>query len=420
MAASGGLDSTALLHATARLATPLGLQVHALHVHHGLQPEADGWLRGVAAQCRRWARGGLDVVFHGHRLQGQPARGESVEAWARRERYRALAAMARDAGCTHVLLAQHRRDQAETVLLQALRGAGPAGLAAMPAAIERDGILWLRPWLAQPREAIEAYLHRWRLRTVSDPSNAQPRFARSRLRTQVWPALQAAFPDAEAALVAVAGRASEVRALVDEVAAEDLARVRDGVGLRLQAWRALSDARRVAVLRRWLAEVLAPGWPETIVQRLLRELPAAPAGCWPAGAVELRRHRDRLQVVTPQPQPEPPQARAIDLSRPGEYPLYPWHGVLQVQAVREGGVPAALLRHCELRPRRGGEQFQSHAARPPRSLKKQFQAHGVARWARNVPLVFAGELLLWVPGLGVDARSLACAGAPRLDLHWLP
>jgi len=420
VAASGGFDSTALLHATARLATRQRLQVHALHVHHGLQPEADGWMRAVAAQCRRWARGGLDIVFHGQRLQGQPARGESIEAWARRERYRALAEMARAAGCMHVLLAHHRRDQAETVLLQALRGAGPAGLAAMPAVVERDGILWMRPWLAQPREAIEAYLRRWRLRAVSDPSNAQRRFARSRLRARVWPALLTAFPDAEAGFVAVARRASEVRALVDEVAGEDLARVCDGVSLQLPAWFALSEARRTAVLRRWLADVLAPGWPDTLLYRLLRELPAARTGCWPCGAVELRRYRDRLFVVAEQPQPGQPLARAIDLSQPGDHPLQPWQGLLRVQAAVTGGVPAALLRDCQLRPRLGGEQFQSHPATPPRSLKKQFQSHGVPAWARNVPLVFAGEQLLLVPGLGLDARAQACPGEPRVDLRWLP
>ena len=151
VAASGGRDSTALLHATARAARDLGLEVHALHVHHGLVADADAWLERLEAQCRRWRAAGLPVHFHSTRLDGRPARGESVEAWARRERYQALAAMARHAGCALVLLAHHRRDQAETFLLQALRGAGPAGLAAMPRRAERAGLTWARPWLAQPR-----------------------------------------------------------------------------------------------------------------------------------------------------------------------------------------------------------------------------------------------------------------------------
>ena len=211
VAVSGGLDSTALLHCTARMAAAAGVQVHALHVHHGLQPDADAWMAQVAAQCRRWRAGGLPVRFHGHRVLERPAPGDSLEAWARRVRYRALADLAQAAGCSLVLLAHHRRDQAETVLLQALRGAGPAGLSAMPALVQREGLTWARPWLDQPREAIVAYVRRWHLRVVVDPSNADDRHARSRLRQRLWPDLQLAFADAERALCAVARRAQEAR-----------------------------------------------------------------------------------------------------------------------------------------------------------------------------------------------------------------
>ena len=127
VAASGGRDSTALLHLTARQAEGGDLEVWALHVHHGLMPQADAWLNQLQAQCARWARRGYPVRFKAHRLAGVPAKGDSVEAWARRERYAALTRMAQEEGIDTVLLAHHRRDQAETVLLQALRGAGAAG-----------------------------------------------------------------------------------------------------------------------------------------------------------------------------------------------------------------------------------------------------------------------------------------------------
>lgn len=169
VAVSGGRDSTALLHCTVRTAAALGVGVVALHVHHGLMPAADAWLAQVQAQCRRWG-----VAFCSRRLQTHPPRGASVEAWARAERYRALAEMAREARCSIVLLAHHRRDQAETWLLQALRGGGPAGLSAMPQEAVREGITWARPWLAQPRAAIEAYVRRHRLKHVEDDSNADP------------------------------------------------------------------------------------------------------------------------------------------------------------------------------------------------------------------------------------------------------
>ncbi|MFT3816052.1 MAG: tRNA lysidine(34) synthetase TilS [Rubrivivax sp.] len=422
VAASGGLDSTALLHCTARLARNFGVHVHALHVHHGLHPDADAWAAQVAAQCRRW--GGIS--FHLSILQGRPARGDSVEAWARRERYRALARMAAEAGCGLVLLAQHRRDQAETVLLQALRGAGAAGLAAMPRVIERDGLLWARPWLDQPRERIAAYVARWRLRYVEDPANADPRYARSRLRQRLWPALLQAFPDAETALAAAARRAHEARAIADEVAQADALQVVDGGALLPAAWQRLPQARRANVLRHWLAAALPAPAPETLVQRLLHELGRAPTGEWPAGEARLRLHRGRLQVqpqhAVPLPAPSPPAdaRRAIDLSRPGQHRLAPWPGAIEVEPAAEGGVPAALLAACELRPRRGGEQFQAAARGLPRSLKKQFQAQGVPAWAREVPLLHDAEgRLLFVPGLGTDARALALPGQPRLRLRWV-
>lgn len=290
VAASGGRDSTALLHCTARTGRAAGVQVHALHVHHGLLPQADDWLQRVREQCSRWK-----VGFHAARLTGSPTAGESVEAWARRERYRALAVMARSAGCPLVLLAHHRRDQAETLLLQALRGGGPAGLAAMPAVAQRAGLTWARPWLDQPREAVEAYVRRHRLAFVDDASNDDERYARNRLRRRVWPALVEAFPAAEAHLVASARRAAEAAAALAELALQDEAAVLDAGGaLAVARWLALSPARRALLLRHWLAQ-RAGGAPDTLVQRLLVELPRARGGShWPAPAGALQLVRGRL------------------------------------------------------------------------------------------------------------------------------
>ena len=210
VAVSGGRDSMALLHCTAGAADALGLDVVALHVHHGLQVDADAWAQRVQSACKRWS-----LRFDMRRLAGKPAKGDSIEAWARRGRYLALAAMAREAGVGIVLLAHHQQDQAETFLLQALRGAGPAGLAAMPARAERDGIVWARPWLIQPAQAIEAYARRHRLQFVVDPSNADLRFTRSRLRAQVLPVLQQSFAGAASLLADSAARNAEAQTLLD-------------------------------------------------------------------------------------------------------------------------------------------------------------------------------------------------------------
>lgn len=294
VAASGGRDSTALLHATLRAAGPLGVRVHALHVHHGLHPQADAWLRHVRSQSQRWG-----AVFHAAHLSTAPAPSESVEAWARRERYLALTTLAQAAGCGVVLLAHHRRDQAETVLLQLLRGGGARGLAAMPAHVQRGGIHWLRPWRDQTREAIEAYLRRYRLRWVDDPGNDDERYARNQLQRSVWPALDAAFPQAEAALAQAATRAAEEASALKEFVALDAASCSDGDALRLAAWQTLSPSRQ-ALLLRWQVETWSGrGVPGTLIRRLMVELPRSTSGRWPApgGWLELRRGALRYQPV---------------------------------------------------------------------------------------------------------------------------
>ena len=421
VAVSGGRDSLALLHVARASAASLGLRVVALHVHHGLMPEADRWQSDLEALCIRWS-----VPFACTRLAGAPAAGESIEAWARRERYRALGRMARDAGASLVLLGHHRHDQSETVLLQALRGAGPAGLAAMPRLVERDGLAWARPWLARSGDEIDAVLAPLGLAPAQDPSNADPRFARSRLRAAVMPALRAAFPDADAALAGVAARAGEARALLAEVAAEDLGRTAVGDELALPAWRALSPARRANALRAWLARHLAGGVPETLVQRVLTE--AADDGAtrrWPlAGGRVLRAWRGRLGVVASRagaPAGAGGEGVALALLRCDRYAIAGFAGTLAVCATERCGISPRRLAQVVARVRAGGERFQLQPAGAARSLKKQYQAAGLAAEARDGPLLFdAAGALLFAPGLGLDARTWAPPGTPQWSLRWLP
>ncbi len=417
VAASGGRDSTALLHCTLRAAAPLGIEVVALHVHHGLHAEADDWLAQVRRQSRRWG-----AAFACRRLNAAPGAGESIEAWARRERYQALAEMAQAAGCGLVLLAHHRRDQAETFLLQALRGGGAAGLSAMPASVPRQGLVWARPWLDHPREAVEAYLHRHRLRHVDDSSNADPRYARNRLRLQVWPSLTRAFDDAEHALAAAARQAQQARALASEVAALDLPPLLSDGALALAPWLLLPPARRRNALHAWLTTALAAPVPLSLLNRLGDELPGRGHGAWPAPGAELRLYRG---LLAPHPvagatlQHGP--AVALDLSQPGDVPVPAWRGCFDVRATDVGGVAPALLQQLTAGPRCGGEQFCLAPRGSVRSLKKQYQAAAVPVWARQGPLLFLPDgRLLFAPGLGVDASLRAPAGQPQLALHWCP
>jgi tRNA(Ile)-lysidine synthase len=410
----------ALLHCLARAAQTQGVDVWALHVNHGLQPNADEWAAFVERTCKRWAARGLPLRFEMQRLSGQPERGQSVEAWARAGRYAALASMARDAGCEAVALAHHRADQAETFLLQALRGGGPAGLASMPASVRRDGITWLRPWLEQPREAIEAYVRAHRICFVDDASNADPRFARNRLRLEVMPVLRAAFPEAERAFADAARHAARARAFIDEVAKADVAVVCEASSLVLERWQRLSAARQRECLRTWLAPRAERGVPEALLDRLCQELAGTKPARWAFDGGELRRYRGRVAVTALNVPASPLLPCAATVHRAGMHDVPGTGASLHVSKTATDGIPLALLRHAQWRTREAAQQFQRAPGTPPRSLKKQYQAAGVPAWSREAPLLVSADgRLLFVPGLGTDARALSTPGQPRVSLAWV-
>ncbi|SEK28577.1 tRNA(Ile)-lysidine synthase [Roseateles sp. YR242] len=491
VACSGGRDSTALLHATATAARTLGLQVVALHVHHGLNPLADGWLTHLQAQVGQWADEGLPVRLAWERLSGSPAPGDSIEAWARTGRHEALQRMALLAGADLLLLAHHRRDQAETFLLQALRGAGVAGLAAMPGQQWRDGVCWSRPWLDHPRGAVEAYVQQHGLAHIEDDSNSNPRFARNRLRHVLWPVMMEAAPSAELALAQSAAWAQEALALQQEIGVLDIhqwvrgvdasdnayphAEVGAGAGtgtgagtaagvgavqttLDVTAWGVLSPARLSNLLRMWLRQEAARAAPASLIQRLLREVPGASVGQWPLGQDEVRLYRGRLLLARRRPtspavphattmQGAAPAALFLDLSAPGRHPVPQWRGAFEVFEVCQAleasgtsdgsgvsptpdapsavggaarGISASRLNKVELRPREGGVQFQAHALGIPRSLKKCWQTAGIPAPQREGPLVYLADALLYVPGLGLDARQSEPIRKGLLSLRWQP
>ncbi len=242
---SGGLDSTVLLHILAGLRARLGFELTALHVHHGLLPEADAWADHCAALCADWA-----VPLSVERV-AVVASDKGVEAAARDARRRAFAVQSADA----ILLAQHRDDQAETLLFRLLRGAGTRGLAAMrPVTPSANGPELWRPLLDTPRADILAYAKAHALRWIDDPSNDDPAYARNFLRLTVLPALATRFPAVNAILARTAGQMAEDATLLDELAALDAEGAYDAEGgLSCARLAALSPARARNLLRGWLA-----------------------------------------------------------------------------------------------------------------------------------------------------------------------
>lgn len=438
VAVSGGADSMALLWVTWQRAAALGLKTLAFHVHHGLQPSADAWPDAIEEECRRWSRAFPSrpaIQLEVARLEGRPVRGQSVEEWAREGRYAALVELAGRHRVGLVLLAHHRRDQAETVLLQALRGAGPQGLAGMPRLQWRNGVCLARPWLAQPRESVAGLVQSAGLNVVHDPSNDDPRWARNRLRLEVWPVLSAAFEQAEAALATAAQRCAQSLELIDEAAQGDAQRCVQRTGdkgrslvVDVSAWQGLSPARRSHVLRAWLRE-LGMRAPSALVDRVSQHaFTAQGARRWPLDtAHEVRWYRGELSVAARReaagatPQENNPAPQVLRLNRAGRKQLPAWSGtlVLRRAAAGEPGLDMALPLQLMVRDRQGGDRFQKAPKSTARALKKQFQAGGVAAWDRTGPVVTTLDgAVVMVSGLGMDARVAVAGG--RWVLQWEP
>ena len=246
VALSGGADSTALLVACA---TRWPGRLHAVHVHHGLQVAADGFEAHCVALCDR-----LHVPLVVQRVNAAHAAGESPEDAARQARYRALADALQYNWGGHIkdiALAQHADDQVETLLLALSRGAGLPGLACMPSVAERHGVTYHRPWLDVPgaalREALRAAGQAW----VDDPTNTDTRYTRNRIRAELLPVIEQAFPAFRQTFARSASHAAQAQTLLQEVAEQDLQLV--GNPPVIKALQLLSDARQSNVLRNWLA-----------------------------------------------------------------------------------------------------------------------------------------------------------------------
>jgi tRNA(Ile)-lysidine synthase len=391
VALSGGRDSTVLLHALVQLDS--GRTVVPVHVHHGLHPRADA----QAQHCRQLAAGvGLCCEVREIRVPARPA--EGIEGAARSLRYQSLSESGGSSDC--VLTAHHATDQAETFLLAALKGSGPAGLAAMPA-LRRLGAVWLgRPLLAVPGAAIAAYAQRHRLAWVEDPTNEDTRFDRNFLRREVLPVLSRRFP-AERRLGVAAALQAEVAQVLDGLLDPLLDGLRgpDEHTLELGGLLAQPAARRPWLLRRFLARAGVAAPRRGPLLEFIRQLEeagdeASPGLYW--DRFGLRTYRGVLHLLSAPETGDPAQfSSALDWpSGARELPL-PDGRVLTREELRAAGVMApGVVQICF---RKGGEILHTPAGR--RSLKTLMQERGIPPWRRQrIPLVRVnGELVaaLW-------------------------
>ena len=370
---SGGVDSVVLLHALSR--TLRG--VRAAHVNHGLSPNAERWARFCRRLCKRL---GVPLTVRRVRIA---KRGEGLEAAARAARYAAFAKLDFDV----LALAHQLDDQAETVLMNLLRGAGPRGASGMPARAAFRGRELVRPLLGVPREAIVAYAREHELAWMEDESNLADAFARNFIRLHIAPLLSARYPRWREALARAARHFARANADASIALREFLA---------AQGLRAPTEAKLVEMLRQLTA--------------------AAPATRILHDGAELRVYRGEVRVAP--------------LRQAGVFQPVAWHGErrltlpalggeLRFRRARGKGIDARWVEQGELQVklRGGGERLQPDARRPRRTLKNLFQEAGVPAWERErLPLLYRGAQLVWAPGLGVDARFAAAEQAAG----WIP
>ncbi|MEN5016668.1 tRNA lysidine(34) synthetase TilS [Erwinia sp. Eh17-17] len=405
LAYSGGLDSSVLLHQLVLLRRLRPeLQLRAVHIHHGLSPLADSWAEHCQQQCAQW-HVPLEVI----RVKVE-ARHGGIEAAARTARYQAFAHRLLPGEA--LLTAQHQDDQSETLLLALKRGSGPAGLAAMPQQQWRGAHRHLRPLLAHSRQQIEAWAHQHQLTWIEDESNGDPRYDRNFLRLEVMPLLNARWPHFSRAVARSAALCGEQEQLLDELLAESLSTLVDDSGaLSVTPLRDISEARRAALLRRWIAGQQGSMPSRDALLRLWQEVACSREDAEPRlrlGGNEVRRYRDRLYWLPLMSSLARCSLAWTDLSQPLLLPdglgqLQPHHCGIALRCPQPGEAVSVRFQA------QGSFSIVGRAGSRP--LKKLWQEQGIPPWQRErTPLIFYGDRLIAAAGVFVTRD-----GAPEGD-----
>ncbi len=409
---SGGMDSVVLLQLLHDLAQRYQWQISALHVHHGISPNADAWVKFCQTLCSR-----LNIPLQIERVDIAPLRNEhGIEAAARKLRHAAFAKQS----CDFVALAHHADDQAETLLLQLLRGAGLKGAAAMPLfkSATTHAPATLRPLLDIPRSTLLEYAQRHALQWVEDESNADDRYPRNFLRHRLLPLLEERFPAYRDTLTRSAQNFAEASGLLNELAQLDMHGLAGDPALDISRLRTLSQTRAKNLLRYFLHTQSAPMPQAAQLNNMLCQLCDARQDavvCIQFGDWQVRRYQDRVYAFP----------------APGEFDaglVVPWEGESELhwpalarniifQRTQGRGISFPKLQHAPvtLRLRSGGEALRPHPKAATRSLKNLLQEHHVPPWQRErLPLLYCGSELVCVVGVAVAADFQASDSEPGI------
>jgi tRNA(Ile)-lysidine synthase len=395
------MDSVVLLHLLHTLAPRFNWQLSALHVHHGISPNADSWADFCSGICAQH-----NITLQIERVDISGLRDEhGIEAAARKLRHAAFARLP----CDVVALAHHADDQAETLLLQLLRGAGVKGVAAMPIlkSATSHAHATLRPLLDIPRSQLLEYAQQHALSWMEDESNADDRYPRNFLRHRLLPLLEQRFPAYRDTLTRSARHFAEASELLDELAQQDAQGAENSATLELSLLRKLSHSRGKNLLRYWLHAQGAPMPQDVQLGEILRQFLDAREDAAVSvvfGAWQVQRYQDKAYAMQ--------NLGVFDQSL-----VLPWHGEAELEwpalnsrlifrQTQGQGICLAKMQSAPvtLRLRSGGETLRPNATSATRSLKNLLQEHCVPPWQRErLPLLYCGDELVCVVGVAVAA-----------------
>jgi len=415
---SGGVDSIVLLHLLQQLAPRYSWRLSALHVHHRISPHADAWASFCAELCTHY-----HIPFQLEHVDIAPLRGYGLEAAARKLRHAALDRQQAD----FVVLAHHLDDQAETLLLQLLRGAGTRGASAMPLVRRRNKHpTQLRPLLDVTREQLLAYAKQHKLQWIEDESNANTAYPRNFLRHCVLPQLEQRFPAYRETLGRSARHFAEASALLDELAQQDACSLTSNSGdeavLEVASLQALSLPRAKNLLRYFLHSVGAP-MPQTVqLEQMLQQLCTAKQDAavqLKLGDWQLIRYQGKVYALPALP--EAPTAFSQKWNGEAVLKLPELHGTLHFLPTIGQGLSRDKLRQAAIsvRLRQGAEKIRLNSKRPSRTLKNLLQEQNIPPWQRErLPLLFCDATLIAIPGIGVASEFQAGPGEEGVVVNW--
>ncbi len=408
VAFSGGLDSRVLLQLLHTLQSALAFELQAMHVHHGLSPNADAWAAFCQETCAK-----LAIPLQVIKVDVPKDSGFGIEAAARQLRYQALL----QAEADYVVLAHHQDDQAETLLLQLLRGAGVKGLSAMAGAQKR----LLRPLLHCGRASLHSYAQEQKLTWIEDESNQDDHYERNFLRQHIMPVLQQRFPASSKAIARSAALLAESADLLQDLAAIDAKEALHHGQLQVASLTALSQARACNLMRWWLAQQGLAMPSQERLYEMLKQLLAAKSDTTlkvmvdSAKNIWLRRYQGYAYL-------EHAQATGFDLLWQGEESLALPDGsqLLFTPALGQGlAMERLAITRLRISQRKGGERFKPDSQRPTRTLKHLLQEAHIPPWRRQaIPLVYWQDSLAVVPNIGVACHLQAEPHEMGLQITW--